>query len=68
MMYKCACCKEAFKRSDIEVDHKESVIPLSGFDTWDGLIERLFCKPDGRQVLCIACHQRKSAGENRLRT
>ena len=66
-MYKCACCEALFMRSELQVDHKEPVVPIEGFDNWDGLINRLFCKSEERQVLCIPCHQEKSKEENKQR-
>ncbi len=38
-----------------------------GFQTWDILIERLFCNSDNLQLLCHACHQLKTAEEKKER-
>jgi len=50
--------------NNVQVDHIVPVIdPETGFTTWDDVIERLFCEEDGLQVLCHACHQRKTKNE-----
>lgn len=46
------------------MDHIEPVVPESGWDSWDGYIERLFCNEDGYQVICKSCHKKKTASEN----
>jgi hypothetical protein len=66
-LYKCSCCKELFMRNQIQVDHKDPVVPVDGFDDWNGLINRLFCQAEERQVLCVSCHQEKSTEENKRR-
>lgn len=62
--YKCALCQDQFPLKDIEVDHVEPVIPISGWKSWDDTIRRVFCRPSGWQVLCKQCHIKKSAEEN----
>jgi len=66
--YKCELCGAIKKTSEIVVDHIEPIVPVTGFDNWDGLIERLFCLPEGLQVICKKpCHAEKSKKENSLR-
>jgi hypothetical protein len=43
------------------VDHIERV----GSVLEAGYLERLFCHPDGLQVLCTTCHDRKTAKERK---
>jgi hypothetical protein len=43
------------------VDHIERV----GSVLEPGYLERLFCHPDGLQVLCQTCHDRKTAKERK---
>lgn len=63
--YKCAGCSELFKRDQIHIDHIEPVIPVDGtFEDWNTFIERLFCGPEGLQVLCVQCHEDKTLCEN----
>lgn len=55
--YECVMCVGHFPLKDVEVNHKESVIPFTGFDSWDNVIKRLFCEQDGLEVLCKSCHK-----------
>jgi hypothetical protein len=40
---------------------------LNEFDDLPGFCERLFCEPDGLQVMCKPCHQCKTNAENAAR-
>lgn len=62
-LYRCAKCSETVSSQFFRVDHKTSCVPPSGWDSWDGFITRLFCEPDGLQVLCQRCHEQKSCQE-----
>lgn len=66
-IYSCAICGGRFKPSEIVVDHIEPVVPISGFDSWDGYINRMFCDSSGLQVLCNECHKVKTDKENENR-
>lgn len=67
-IYACAKCAQHFRRKEIQVDHKDPVIPLTGSDiTLDEEAQRLFVYKHGYQILCLSCHKRKSAEENNLR-
>ena len=48
---------------NIAVDHISPVVPVSGFDSWDNVIQRLFCDVDGLQLLCRDCHEIKCKEE-----
>lgn len=66
--YKCnMCLVETFDRKSIKVDHIMPVVPLGGFDSFDGIIRRLFCDVEGFQVLCTPCHDIKTAEEDKFR-
>lgn len=65
--YLCNMCKNEFTNKDVQVNHKTPVVPLTGFDSWDALIERLFCEEDGLEVLCIPCHKGVTKLENQER-
>jgi 5-methylcytosine-specific restriction endonuclease McrA len=65
--YFCNACGWVSGKKDFQLDHIISVVPVSGWDGFDGFIDRLFCEPDGYQLLCKSCHQVKSAEENALR-
>ena len=62
--YQCSNCKDAFPAKDVEVNHIIPVIPVAGFDSWDGVIERLFCEQEGLEVLCKPCHKEITKQEN----
>ena len=61
--YKCAKCGEINKKKDTNTDHIIPVVPLEGWDSLDGFADRLLCDEDGYQVLCVPCHDTKTAWE-----
>ena len=67
--YKCAACGYlAPRQKDIDIDHIEPVIPVTGFKSWDLLIERLMlAKKSDLQVLCKPCHKDKTKKETKAR-
>lgn len=65
--YLCASCSGEFPAKRVEVNHKIPVIPVSGFDSWDGVIDRLFCEDSGLEVVCKACHRSITKEENESR-
>jgi hypothetical protein len=66
-LYQCESCKGSFGPKEINKDHIEPVIPVTGFKSWDQTIERMFAKSDGYQILCLTCHDVKTAIENQMR-
>ena len=66
-MYKCAECGELFPQKEVFADHIKPIVPVTGFDSWDGVIDRLFCELGGYQALCKGCHQIKTNEENKQR-
>lgn len=66
-LYQCAHCRKLFPQSGMEVNHKNPVIPLEGFDSWDGVVARMFCEKEGLEVLCKTCHKSVTQEENRQR-
>ncbi len=76
-MYRCADCKKVVPVSikgengkrvhNIAVDHINPVIPVTGFDSWDNVINRMFCDEEGLQVLCKECHDKKCNDERKQR-
>lgn len=67
--YVCAMCKvSGFKVKGVKLDHIEPVIDVkTGFTGWDDYIARMFCGPEGFQVLCDTCHKSKTTVESELR-
>ena len=67
-MYKCAMCTNTFHRKEIQLDHIIPVVSSEGFINFDTFIERLYCQPEGFQVLCEQCHDAKTLLEGNIRT
>lgn len=65
--YKCAQCNNIYARKDVSIDHKEPVIGVEGFQTWDIYISRMFCEASNFQILCSDCHDAKSLAEKEQR-
>jgi 5-methylcytosine-specific restriction endonuclease McrA len=66
-MYKCQSCSAVVGNKEIKIDHIDPVIPIEGFQTWDDVINRLFCEEDGYQAICKKCHDEKTKKENTQR-
>lgn len=67
--YKCNKCSGLFNIQDINVNHKIPVIdPIEGFQDWNTYINRLYCKSDNLEVLCIPCHDALTLKQNKKRT
>lgn len=50
------------------VDHILPIIdPKKGFESWDKVIERMFCEADGLQLLCHDCHSAKTKDEREVK-
>lgn len=62
--YKCNSCQVDFPAKNVQVNHIEPVIPITGFKSWDDTIERLFCEQSGLEVLCVDCHKAVTKQEN----
>jgi len=54
----------------VQVDHKNSVIPIeSGWKwDWNEFVDNLFCDIDNLQLLCENCHDIKTKKEQEQRT
>lgn len=63
-LHKCEECGELFPAKDMQADHTQPVVPVTGFDSWDGVIERLFCEKEGFTAMCRSCHKAKTQAEN----
>lgn len=71
-IYECANCHELVPATinekgkrikNVLVDHIEPIVPVTGFDNWDSVIQRLFCSEANLQVLCKKCHDNKTKEE-----
>lgn len=66
--YKCAICESIVGAKEFTVDHTIHVVPIeTGFDNWDGFIDRLFCEADKFQIICKSCDSTKTLAERDLR-
>lgn len=65
--YKCNICKDDFPGKEVEVNHIIPVIPVTGFYSWDDVIQRMFCEKDGLEVVCKPCHKAITKLENEQR-
>ncbi len=66
--YTCKECDKEFPAKEVNVDHVQPVVdPEVGFENWDVFVKRLFCGKDNLQVLCSACHTKKTKEERNTR-
>lgn len=66
--YQCAICSSIVGSKEFTVDHMEHVVPIqTGFDDWNGFIDRLFCEADKFQIICKECDKVKTLTERELR-
>lgn len=67
-MYKCAVCGSIKHLKEVQLDHISPVVPLKGWDSWDGYVERMLCEASGFQVICKKpCHETKTLLEKEIR-
>ena len=66
-VYKCQICSSIVNNKEIKIDHINPVIPIEGTNSWDEIINRLFCEEDGYQAICKTCHDNKTRDENAKR-
>jgi len=65
--YQCAQCNGYFPQKEVSVDHVEPVGTLRSFDDLPVFVSKLFCGPEGLQVLCTSCHHIKTQEERKSR-
>ena len=65
--YTCNACKETFTAKDVEVNHKIPVVPVEGFDSWDGVISRMYCEKEYLETVCKPCHKKITKQESEER-
>lgn len=64
---KCAICGNADAKTNMQVDHREPVVPVDKSLTeisWDDLVNNLWCDIKNLDAVCEACHNLKTKGEN----
>lgn len=65
--YRCEKCNKIFTRKETKIDHIKPVVDVTGFESFDKYIERLFCDVSGFQILCKKDHDEKTKEENQIR-
>ena len=67
--YHCAMCgpDKIYGSKEVQLDHINPIVPITGWDGWEGFISRLFCGAEGYQLLCKPHHSEKTKEENRKR-
>jgi hypothetical protein len=63
-IYRCASCERPTPRKLVEKDHEPPVIPIDGWDSYDGVVRRWLGETSRIQILCLECHRAKSKAEN----
>ena len=62
--FQCASCREWFPREDVAADHVVPCGSLKSYADVGPFLERMLPEsPDGFQVLCDECHNRKTQAE-----
>lgn len=67
---KCEECGKLEAKSNVQVDHKEPVVPLTVSAesmSFDELFNRIWCKESNLQIVCKPCHRAKTKAENKER-
>lgn len=59
--HRCEKCRQLTE--EVAIDHEPPVVPLSGWDSWDNVFERMFCPSSALHKLCHKCHSKKTAEE-----
>lgn len=68
--YECNVCKQIVpptlnRQKNIAVDHIIPIVnPETGFTSWNDFVNGLFCEKDNLQLICKACHTKKSKEES----
>lgn len=66
--YECAIGKEIVGPMDFQIDHILPVVrPETVHYDWNEVVRRMWPGVSGYQLLCIPCHERKTAAEGVIR-
>jgi 5-methylcytosine-specific restriction endonuclease McrA len=64
---KCAACQNLEPLYKMQIDHKDPIIPVGETledQSWDKVIDRVWCDERLLQALCKPCHDQKTKAEN----
>lgn len=61
-LYKCAKCKNAFRKGGVEVDHIDG-IEMAKCENFDEYIGKILPHADKLQLLCVTCHSNKTTAQ-----
>lgn len=65
--YVCESCGCVVGRKEKQMDHRDPVIPTSGWEGFDSFIDRLLVDEGMWRTLCIPCHKEITAVQNEER-
>ncbi len=69
-LYTCTLCSEAFKPTELEIDHLEPVVELDrrwhSYST-EEYYSRVFCNLSNLRVLCKKCHKANTKSQKLMR-
>lgn len=68
-LYQCALCPtgKLTRAKDVQVDHTQPIVPLTGWVSFDSFIVGLWCAVEDLQVLCTEHHREKTEAERQVR-
>ena len=68
-LYQCELCEpgKLTRYSDMQIDHIEPAVKLTGWESFDSFIERLFVPVEGLRALCKPCHEKITEGQREVR-
>ena len=60
---------KSYRKENALKDHIDPIVdPKTGFVDWNTYIERSYSEIENYQILCSACHEKKTAEERAIRT
>lgn len=65
--FQCAACGHWFMAKHTAIDHKTPCGSLSDMEDLPRFTKLLFCDTDGLQLVCAACHSKKTQQERKER-